>query len=225
LSQEEKVPAASPATLSQTESGQEAVPSPLGRGAGGEGLSPLVLVVEDDARARELLQQFLVGAGYRVATAAEGTRVVEQARALRPAAITLDVLLPGRDGWGVLQRLKADPTTRDIPVVIVSIVDNERLGYTLGAAAYLVKPVAQSELLRTIARASGTGAAPVPLVAPLAATALVVDDDPQAREMLAALLEPAGRTCCCSTCCCPASAGSRWSSSSRPTGRRARSRS
>ncbi|HZR99073.1 MAG TPA: response regulator [Chloroflexota bacterium] len=192
LSQEEKVPAASPATLSQTESGQEAVPSPLGRGAGGEGLSPLVLVVEDDARARELLQQFLVGAGYRVATAAEGTRVVEQARALRPAAITLDVLLPGRDGWGVLQRLKADPTTRDIPVVIVSIVDNERLGYTLGAAAYLVKPVAQSELLRTIARASGTGAAPVPLVAPLAATALVVDDDPQAREMLAALLEPAG---------------------------------
>jgi signal transduction histidine kinase/DNA-binding response OmpR family regulator len=166
--------------------------APMGeRGAGGRGVSPLVLVVEDDARARELLHEHLAQAGYRVATVAQGTRVVEQARALRPAAITLDVLLPGCDGWQVLQALKADPATRDIPVVIVSIVDNEHLGYALGAAAYLVKPVAQADLLRTLERVCGATTAE-PTASGEAATALVVDDEPQARELVAAYLEPAG---------------------------------
>jgi signal transduction histidine kinase/DNA-binding response OmpR family regulator/CHASE3 domain sensor protein len=167
------------------------VPS-QGRGAGG-GRSPLVLVVEDDARARELLHDYLVQAGYRVAGVAHGTGAVEQARALRPAAITLDVLLPGCDGWEVLHALKADPATRDIPVVMVSIVDNEHLGYALGAAAYLVKPVAQADLLRTLERVRGAGAAvEKAAAAPERATALVVDDEPRARELVAAYLEPAG---------------------------------
>jgi CheY-like chemotaxis protein len=116
---------------------------------------------------------------------------VEQARALRPAAITLDVLLPGCDGWQVLQALKADPATRDIPVVMVSIVDNEHLGYALGAAAYLVKPVAQADLLRAIERVCGASAAG-PSAPGDPGTALVVDDEAQARELVAAFLEPAG---------------------------------
>lgn len=149
--------------------------------------------MEDDARGRELVHDYLVQAGYRVATVAQGTPAVEQARALQPAAITLDVLLPGCDGWEVLQALKADPATRDIPVVMVSIVDNEHLGYALGAAAYLVKPVAQADLLRTLARVSrASEARGVPVAARPAATALVVDDESQAREMVAAFLEPAG---------------------------------
>jgi signal transduction histidine kinase/DNA-binding response OmpR family regulator len=161
---------------------------------GGLGVNPgpLVLVVEDDAGARELLHSYLTQAGYRVATLAQGTRVVEQARALRPAAITLDVLLPGCDGWEVLQALKADPATREIPVVMISIVDNEHLGYALGAADYLVKPVTQSTLLRAIQRACAPGP---PAAAPATrppGTALVVDDELQARELVAAILEPEG---------------------------------
>ncbi|HLH27237.1 MAG TPA: response regulator [Chloroflexota bacterium] len=218
LSQRERGPGALPGPSgrgerrSQDAAAQGAaapLPSPAGGGAGGEGgicplprgegegaggsLAPLVLVVEDDARGRELVHDYLVQAGYRVATVAQGTPAVEQARALQPAAITLDVLLPGCDGWEVLQALKADPATRDIPVVMVSIVDNEHLGYALGAAAYLVKPVAQADLLRTLARVSrASEARGVPVAARPAATALVVDDESQAREMVAAFLEPAG---------------------------------
>jgi CheY-like chemotaxis protein len=152
-----------------------------------------VLVVEDDEAARELLTTYLRQAGYRVAGVTNGMNVVEQVRALRPAAITLDVMLPGCDGWEVLQALKADPATADVPVVIVSVVDNEHLGYALGAAAYLVKPISQSDLLRTLERvcpASRPAMAGERAGAP--PTALVVDDEARARELVSAFLEPAG---------------------------------
>ena len=158
--------------------------------ANGAGDAPLVLVIEDDAGARELLTAYLAQGGYRAATVTSGANAVEQARALRPAAITLDVMLPGRDGWEVLQALKADPATADVPVVIVSVVDNEHLGYALGAAAYLVKPIAQPELLRALERlcssirAAARGSQPP--------TALVVDDEARARELVSAYLQPAG---------------------------------
>jgi DNA-binding response OmpR family regulator len=164
-----------------------------GSGAAEEGMGdrPLVLVVEDDAGARELLRTYLEQGGYRVAAVADGASAVEQARALRPAAITLDVIMPGRDGWEVLQALKDEPTTADIPVVIVSVMDNQHLGYALGAAAYLVKPIAREELVRTLRRlcaAGAEGAGPDPSRT-RARTALVVDDDPQAVELVAAILE------------------------------------
>jgi PAS domain S-box-containing protein len=151
---------------------------------------PLVLVAEDEAGARSLLHTYLEQGGYRVATVADGDRVVEQVRALRPVAVTLDVMLPGRDGWEVLQALKDDPTTADVPVVIVSVLDNQTLGYALGASAYLTKPIGRRELLPALARAvraSAPGAAQSP-------KALVVDDDAHVVELVTALLQPAGYT-------------------------------
>ncbi len=85
--------------------------------------------------------------GYRTEIDADGYRVVERARALRPLAITLDILMPGIDGWDVLRALKLDPATRDIPAIIISIVADRELGQALGAVDYFVKPVDRLALL------------------------------------------------------------------------------
>jgi CheY-like chemotaxis protein len=116
---------------------------------------PLVLAVEDTADGRDLLRTILDGAGYAVTTLNDGAATVEWARALRPTAITLDVMMPGPDGWQVLRELKADPVTRDIPVIIVSIIDDEQQGYALGAAGYVVKPIDRGELLHTLQQFHG----------------------------------------------------------------------
>ncbi|MBI4688949.1 MAG: diguanylate cyclase [Nitrospirae bacterium] len=109
--------------------------------------APQVLVVEDDLPTSELLTIHLTRAGYRVAHAYDGIEAIEKARELQPFVITLDIMLPKKDGWEVLQSLKADPKTSDIPVIIHSIIDNKELGFALGAADYLVKPVDKAVLL------------------------------------------------------------------------------
>jgi signal transduction histidine kinase/DNA-binding response OmpR family regulator len=113
---------------------------------------PLVLVVEDNLSAAALLSSMLRRAGYRVHVVRDGSEALEKAAELRPLAITLDVLLPGLDGWEVLRRLKSGPQTRDIPVVVVSVVDNRSLGITLGADDYLVKPIGRQALLQALGR-------------------------------------------------------------------------
>ncbi len=112
--------------------------------------APLILVVEDDLPTSELLTIHLTQAGYRVAHAYDGIEAIEKARELQPFAITLDIMLPKKDGWEVLQSLKADSRTSDIPVIIHSIVDNKELGFALGAADYLVKPVDKAAILSKI---------------------------------------------------------------------------
>jgi len=91
-----------------------------------------VLVVEDERQAGELLEEYLTGAGYAVAHAWDGEKAVQLARQLRPAALTLDIMLPKKSGWDVLAELKSAPETRDIPVIIVSISDDLQLGFSLG---------------------------------------------------------------------------------------------
>jgi signal transduction histidine kinase/CheY-like chemotaxis protein len=145
---------------------------------------PLVLVIEDDPPAAELLVRQLEGAGYRTQVARTGTAAVAMARELRPAAITLDILLPELDGWEVMTRLKRDAATCDIPVVVVSVVDNPELGMALGALDYFVKPIDGKELVARLNRfqfkhSNGT-------------TVLVVDDDASNRLWLTSVLEPAG---------------------------------
>lgn len=108
---------------------------------------PLVLVVEDDPQTSELIGIWLGEASYRVAKAFDGEQALKLARELKPYVITLDILLPKLDGWQVLQELKADPATRDIPVVIISILEKSRRGLELGAFDYFVKPVEKKELL------------------------------------------------------------------------------
>ena len=108
---------------------------------------PLILVVEDDVMAAELLARHLDSGGFRVEIARTGAEALLKARELKPVAITLDILLPEIDGWEVLTRLKQDDATRDIPVVVASVVDNQGLGRALGAVDYFVKPVDRQALL------------------------------------------------------------------------------
>ncbi len=162
---------------------------PYADAAAGESLAeeedaPLVLVVEDDPRAEALLRHSLEHEGYRVATARSGEEALIKAKALRPAVITLDVLLPGIDGWGVLEVVKADPQTRDLPVIVVTVTDDRRRAYALGASDFFVKPVDRDALLRQIARYTKLGAA--------RRTVLAVDDEAPALELVAEILRGAG---------------------------------
>src|SRR5205814_10601237 len=108
--------------------------------------------VEDNLAARELLGVYLTKAGYGMQWVEQAADVVPRARQSKPVAITLDLLLKDEMSWPVLKHLKADPQTRDIPVVIVSILDEQPTGFALGASAYLTKPLARQELLDTLQR-------------------------------------------------------------------------
>lgn len=111
-----------------------------------------VLVVEDNPQAAKLLSLYLNQAGYQVLFAQNGGEALALAAQCRPMAITLDLLLPDMDGWQVLSELKNMPRTRNIPVVIVSVLDRQLLGFRLGASDYLVKPVNRAELLHALRR-------------------------------------------------------------------------
>src|SRR4029077_8352494 len=104
----------------------------------GQHAGPLVLVVEDDPAAAELMTRQLASAGYRTEFARTGAQALERAIELQPAAITLDIILPEVDGWEVMTRLKSDDRTSGIPIVVVSVVDNPELGLALGAIDYFV---------------------------------------------------------------------------------------
>jgi PAS domain S-box-containing protein len=150
---------------------------------GGRRDAPLVLVVDDDAAARDMLQRILTKEGYRVALASGGEEGLRLALEELPDVITLDVLMAGMDGWGVLSRLKADSRTRDIPVIVLTVIDDRNLGFALGAADYMTKPVDRERLSEVLRRVREDGhEGPV----------LVVEDDPAAREMLRRLLEKDG---------------------------------
>jgi CheY-like chemotaxis protein len=159
---------------------------------GGEARSELlgedagtVLVVDDDPVARDLLQRALARAGFRVECATDGEEALQLARTLRPEAITLDVMMPGIDGWATLAALKADPALADIPVIMLTIVDDKNKGYALGAADYMTKPFDREQLAATLSkyrRAATNQHAP----------ALVVEDDEAARALLVRVLEQEG---------------------------------
>ena len=155
----------------------------------GHGPGPMVLVVEDDPAAAELLTRQLIGAGYRTEVARTGTQALERARELHPAAITLDVILPEVDGWEVMTQLKSDDRTSSIPIVVVSVVDNPELGLALGAIDYFVKPIDAKVLIDRLNQFSLKEKAGKDGV-----RVLVVDDEPANRMWLAEALEPAGFT-------------------------------
>jgi len=120
--------------------GPAAVEAPTPTAAASAETASTVLVIDDDAPSRELLARFLGREGFRIVTASSGAEGLRLAREIRPRLITLDVLMPGMDGWSVLAELKADPELAEIPVVVVSITDDAALGYALGASEYLTKP-------------------------------------------------------------------------------------
>jgi PAS domain S-box-containing protein len=148
-------------------------------------IRPTVLVAEDDPNASELLTRYISSAGYSVRHAVDGEQAVSMAHELRPSVITLDIMLPKKDGWKVLCELKSDPDTRAIPVVIVSITDDRQLGFTLGATDFLMKPVDKDGLSAVLERAMTSSASHIHKV-------LVVDDEPDTVELVGGLLQRCG---------------------------------
>jgi PAS domain S-box-containing protein len=151
-------------------------------------LSPLplapskqILVVEDESDIAELVRYHLEGSGYRVAIAARGEEALAKAHQEKPDLITLDIRLPDIDGFEVLQRLKSDRETADIPVVILSIVPDKGDGFRLGAVDYLTKPVDEGRLL------SAVGA-----ILPKEDLILVVDDDRDTTRLVQEVLGRSG---------------------------------
>jgi PAS domain S-box-containing protein len=145
-----------------------------------------ILIIDDDASVRDLMTRYLSREGFHVETAASGDEGLRLARQLRPDAITLDVLLPNINGWQVLSVLKADPELADVPIVVMSIIDDKNTGFRLGATDYLTKPIDYKRLTRLLNHyrppAAQSLAAPTGRV-------LVAEDDPVTREMFRRTLE------------------------------------
>ena len=152
-----------------------------------EGAAPVpgqtILVIDDDPEACEIIERFLVRDGFDVVTATTGEEGLRLAHELQPAAITLDVMMPDMDGWSVLRAVKADPHLAEIPVVMVTMVDDKSRGYSLGATDYLTKPVERVALVKALQRyRCERGSCPV----------MVVEDDADTRRLLARTLQKDG---------------------------------
>jgi CheY-like chemotaxis protein/anti-sigma regulatory factor (Ser/Thr protein kinase) len=142
-----------------------------------------VLVIDDDPVQRDLMQRFLTKEGFSVRTAAGGEAGLRMAHELRPVAITLDVMMPEMDGWSVLSALKSDDALRDIPVVMVTMLDDPERGFTLGASDYITKPVDRQHLSQILKKYTCPNP-PCPV--------LMVEDDPATRSITRKILEKEG---------------------------------
>ncbi len=150
----------------------------------------MILVIDDDAAVHDLMQRFFTKQGFRVVSAASGEEGLRLAKEIRPDVIILDVMMPGLDGWAVLTALKADAALADIPVIMVTIVNEKNLGYALGASDYMTKPIERERLLAMVEKyrpavPAGQAQAATPLI-------LTIDDDPAMREMLRRTLAKEG---------------------------------
>ncbi len=134
-----------------------------------------VLIIDDDPVARDLIERVVTREGFWVETAADGETGLARAKEIRPTLITLDVMMPRMDGWSTLAALKADPVLKEVPVVMLTMVEDRNLGFTLGAADYLTKPVGREQLVALLRRFACRKSV---------CTALIVDDDPDSRRVL-----------------------------------------
>ena len=142
-------------------------------GDGSTSAKGTVLVIDDDPSACELMVRSLSKEGFHVLTANEGVDGLRVAREARPHVITLDVLMPGMDGWSVLRELKADPKLSNIPVIMITMADDRSTGYALGASEYLTKPIDREKLSASVQRYRHGSQ-----------IVLVVEDDDDTREMM-----------------------------------------
>ena len=184
-----------PAVVSETKhvkaaqgAGEQTVAALLHKGGreGAETALPVgscVLVIDDDPAQRELIKRFLNKEGFAVRTASRGEAGLRLARQLKPAAITLDVIMPGMDGWSALLALKADRELREIPVIMLSMVDDPELGFALGAADLVTKPVDRARLSQILKKYTCPHP-PCPV--------LLVEDDRATREVTRMILGKEG---------------------------------
>jgi signal transduction histidine kinase/DNA-binding response OmpR family regulator len=150
----------------------------------GSGLT--VLIVDDDPTVHDVLTSALVRKGYRVMHARDGAEALDVMRKTPPDVVTLDVMMPNVDGWTVLGRMKSDPSLAQIPVIMLTIVDDRNLGYSLGASEYMTKPVDRERLLALVHRFTSRKED---------AVVLIVDDDAEVRDVARSTLQKAGLTC------------------------------
>ena len=175
-----RLPAAAPPSAAVTPCAPVEAAVPAARIARASGK---ILVIDDEQTVRDLMRRFLAREGFDVVTAKDGEEGLALARRLRPALITLDVLMPGLDGWSVLQALKAEPELAEVPVVMLTIVDEKNKGYALGASDYVTKPIDRERLRALLGRFCDHGAG---------RRALIVEDDEDTRRWLHRALEREG---------------------------------
>jgi len=144
---------------------------------------PLVLLIDDDLTVHDLVRRFLHKEGFRTVCAPSGQEGLELAKTLQPSVIVLDVMMPTMDGWSVLTRVKGDPALASIPVVMLTMVDNKEMGFSLGVDDYMLKPIERGSFVSTLRKYGSPHAS---------TSVLVVEDDPATRDLLRTSLEKDG---------------------------------
>jgi len=150
----------------------------------GVGSKRVILAIDDDPQVIGLYERYLQPQDYQVIALTDPGRAVERVKQLRPFAVTLDIMMPGIDGWQVLEKLKNDPETRNTPVIICSIIDDHDRGYSLGAADYLTKPILEDDLVNALDRLNSDGSI---------REVLVIDDEPNDLRLIGKMLTDDGR--------------------------------
>ena len=150
----------------------------------GQDNNRVIFAIDDDPQIISLYERYLHPKGFQVIGLSDPAKAKERVKQVKPFAITLDIMMPGYDGWHVLTDLKSSPETRDIPVIVCSIVEDEEKGFSLGAADYLVKPILEEDLLASLDRLNGDGSI---------REVLVIDDDPNDLRLLGKMLTEQGR--------------------------------
>ncbi len=144
----------------------------------------VILAIDDDEQVISLYERYLEPQGFHLVALTDPSKARERVRQLKPYAVTLDIMMPGYDGWQVINDLKSDPETRDVPVIICSILEQEEKGFNLGAADYLVKPIIEDDLINALNRLNSDGSI---------REVLVIDDDPDDLRLISKLLNQHGR--------------------------------
>ncbi|UBF25798.1 response regulator [Kovacikia minuta CCNUW1] len=172
-----------PAKAIDPKSRQEAAVSPELEADALPAGAKMVLVIDDDPTTHDLMRRYLAKEGFRIESAVSGAEGIRKAKELHPDAITLDVMMPSMDGWTVLSTIKADPDLAEIPVIMLTMVDDKNIGYTLGATDYLTKPVDRNRLI-SLLKKFRCEHPPCPI--------LLVEDDATNRELIRQMLEKEG---------------------------------
>lgn len=146
--------------------------------------SKIILAIDDDSQVIALYERYLQPQGYQVVSLTDPSNAVERVKQLKPFAVTLDIMMPGVDGWSVLDALKGDPDTRSIPVIVCSIIEDLEKGFNLGASDYLVKPILEDDLVNALDRLNADGSI---------REVLVIDDNPDDLRLIGKILTDDGR--------------------------------
>ena len=144
----------------------------------------LILAIDDDPQVISLYERYLQSAGYQVIALSDPSQAVKRVAELKPFAVTLDIMMPGVDGWQVLTELKSNPETRDVPVMICSIIEEQQRGFSLGAAEYLVKPIMEEDMIKALDRLNLDGSI---------REVLVIDDNPNDLNLMGKMLNDHGQ--------------------------------